>query len=74
MRTTIDIPDTLYKELTVRAARRGRTVREIILSAVEKELQDLNRRKRRVRLPLIHGKGTRKINVTGAQIDEILFG
>ena len=75
MRTTIDIPDPLYKELKVRAAKQGRTVKEIILSGVQKEMQDLSRKKQRVRLPLLHGKGTRKIaNVTGVQVDEILFG
>jgi len=74
VRTTIDIPDPIYRELKARAARQGLTVKEIILSGVQKEMQDPSPKKHRVRLPLIHGKGTRKINFTSAQVDEILFG
>ena len=31
MRITIDIPDPLYRELKAKAARQGRSVKEIIL-------------------------------------------
>ena len=77
MRTTIDIPDQLYKKVKARAALQGRTVREIVLKGVEKEMQDTPVRKKktkRVQLPLIHGKGTQKIDLTNAKIEEILFG
>ena len=74
MRTTIDIPDPIYRELKARAARQGRTVKEIILSGVEKEMGSAVAKRHRVRLPLIHGKEKRKLNLTNAQIDDILFG
>ena len=74
MRTTIDIPDPLYRELKIRAAQQGSTVKEIILRGVEKEMRGEAPPRTRVKLPLIHGKGTRKINPTNAEIDELLFG
>jgi hypothetical protein len=74
MRTTIDIPDRIYRELKARAARQGRTVKEIILKGVEREIQVVASRRSRVRLPLIRGKETRKLNLTNAQIENIIFG
>ena len=76
MRTTIDIPDQLYKQMKAKAALQGRTVKEIVLRGVEKEMQDtpVKKKTKRVQLPLIHGKGTQKINLTNAEIEEILFG
>jgi hypothetical protein len=74
MRTTIDIPDRIYRELKARAARQGRTVKEIILKGVEREIQVVASRRSRVRLPLIRGKETRKLNLTNAQIEDIIFG
>ena len=74
MRTTIDIPDPIYRELKARAARQGRSVKEIILSGVEKEMGGDAAKKHRVSLPLIRGKEKRKLNLTNAQIDNILFG
>jgi plasmid stability protein len=34
MRTTIDIPDQIFRELKLRAASEGRSVREIVLEGV----------------------------------------
>ncbi|ADW67321.1 hypothetical protein [Granulicella tundricola] len=34
MRTTIDIPDPIYRELKARAAREGTSVKQIILRSV----------------------------------------
>ena len=76
MRTTIDIPDQLYKQMKAKAALQGRTIKEIVLKGIEREMQDtpVKRKTKRVQLPLIHGKGTQKINLTNAEIEEILFG
>jgi hypothetical protein len=40
MRTTVDIPDPLYREIKVRAASEGTTVRELILEGVAIRLQN----------------------------------
>jgi hypothetical protein len=39
MRTTVDIPDPLYREIKIRAASEGTTVREIILEGVAERLR-----------------------------------
>jgi len=39
MRTTVDIPDPLYRELKIRAAIEGTTIKEIILHVVTEKLR-----------------------------------
>ena len=39
MKATIDLDDTLYRRLKVEAARRGRTIRELVADGVERVLQ-----------------------------------
>lgn len=73
MRTTVDIPDPIYKELKAKAAMEGSTVKTIILMSVEQALRGSERRKR-IKFPLIHGTESRKINPTNAEIEDILFG
>ena len=73
MRTTIDIPDALYRGLKAKAARQGLSVKEIILKGVEKEMGDTVTKRGQVRLPLIRAKETRKLDLTNVQIDDILF-
>ena len=40
MRTTIDIPDSVYRAVKIRAASEGTTLREIILEAVAMRLRN----------------------------------
>jgi len=65
MRTTVDIPDALYRELKTKAAREKRSVKELILRSVEGELRLSSKKKgRRVKLPLVRSKwpGSSKVN------------
>ncbi len=39
MKTTIDIPEPLYKKAKMRAVERGQTLKQIVLSALEQELE-----------------------------------
>lgn len=39
MKTTIDIPDALYKKAKIRAIERGQTLKEIVLTSLTKELE-----------------------------------
>ncbi len=39
MKTTIDIPDTLYKEAKIRAVQTGQTMRSLVLNALARELE-----------------------------------
>lgn len=64
MRTTVDIPDALYRELKSKAAKEGTSVKEIILRSVEGGLHPRKKSPRRVTLPLIPSKepGTLKLD------------
>jgi hypothetical protein len=75
MRTTVDIPDPIYRELKSQAALKGCSVKELILRGVRAELQNDNAAKKslRVRLPLIKSKRTGSLQLSNAQVDEILF-
>ena len=39
MRTTVDIPDPLYRRLKIEAAQRGCSVKELVLRGVRTELE-----------------------------------
>ena len=39
MRTSIDIPDDLFRKLKVKAAREGQTVRQIALRGIQREME-----------------------------------
>jgi hypothetical protein len=70
VRTTVDIPATLYRRLKEHAAARGTSVRELVLAGVKTVLlQGQRPRSRRVRFPLINSSGP-KVNVTSDQIYE----
>jgi hypothetical protein len=72
VRTTVDIPSSLYRKLKEQAAARGRSVRELILLGVRVTLIDGKRpRPKRVKFPLIVSKGP-KVNLTNAGIYEHL--
>jgi hypothetical protein len=73
MRTTVDIPDALYRELKSRAARERRSVKELILRGVEVELRPrFKKRPRRVSLPLIPSKNPGTLEIDNAKIFEFI--
>jgi len=39
MKTTIDIPGPLYKKVKIRAVERGQTLKQIVLTSLERELE-----------------------------------
>jgi hypothetical protein len=39
MKTTIDIPDAIYKKAKIRAIERGQTLKDIVLTSLIKELE-----------------------------------
>jgi len=70
MRTSIEIPDPVYREMKVRAASEGTTIREIILEGVTMRLGSGSvtaKRKGRTRFPVIHSKnpGSLKLGEEG---------
>jgi len=73
VRTTIDIPDSLYRELKTKAASEGRPVKELILRSVEVELQgEPKRRNRRVTVPLVRSRKPGTVRLDNAKIFEII--
>jgi len=73
MRTTVDIPDTLYRKLKGKAASEGRSVKELILLGVEEHLGQKRRpRGRRVKLPIIPSKRPGTLDLDNAKIYEII--
>jgi len=73
VRTTVDIPDEVYRRLKAKAALEGSTVKETLLSMLAREIGSPPARGR-CRFPLIKGKESRRLSLTNRQIDEILFG
>jgi hypothetical protein len=73
MRTTVDIPDALYRELKSKAAREKRSVKELILRGVEVELRPRSKkRSRRVTFPLVPSKNPGTLVIDNAKIYELI--
>jgi hypothetical protein len=74
MRTTVDIPDPLYRELKAKAATQGRSVKELILQGVESGLRgDEPKRRGRVKLPLVRSKKPGSVRLDNARIYELIL-
>jgi hypothetical protein len=72
IRTTVDIPVSLYRKLKAQAAAQGRSIRELILLGVRVTLVEGKRPcSRRVKFPLIVSDGP-KVDLTNEQIYEHL--
>jgi hypothetical protein len=73
MRTTVDIPDPIYRQLKAKAASEGRSVRELILRGAEGTLRRrLPKPRRRVRLPIVRSKRPGTLEFDNAKIYEII--
>jgi hypothetical protein len=70
IRTTVDIPASLYRKLKQQAAAQGRSIRELILLGVRVTLIEGKRPpSKRVKFPLIASDGP-KVDLTNEQIYE----
>jgi hypothetical protein len=76
MRTTIDLPDTLFRKTKATAALRGSTMKELIVRALEREVEFQTRkseeRERDVKLPVMIWKGKRKLDLSDFDFDDLL--
>lgn len=74
MRTTIDMPDALFRKTKAIAALRGSSMKELIIHAVEREVTTsvAPAKRKRVKLPLIQSWKGRKLDLTGFDFDELL--
>ena len=59
MRTTIDIPDLLFREIKAKASQRGEALKTFMLRAAQAELEAVSTNTGKpVRLPLVQSKET----------------
>jgi hypothetical protein len=73
VRTTVDLPDALCRELKALAARRGNSLKNIIRAAVESELRKAEGKiGRRVKFPLLSSRQPGRLDLTNAELEEFL--
>ena len=75
VRTTIDMPDALFRRTKATAADRGVTLKQIIVNAVEHELSQSAKGakgRRTPKLPLIHLEPGRTLDLTDFDFDDLL--
>lgn len=73
MRTTVDIPDALYRELKIKAAQEGGSVKELILRSVEENLKKRNPHPaRRITRALVPSKNPGSLKIDNERIFEII--
>jgi hypothetical protein len=73
VRTTVDIPDQIYRRLKSKAASEGRSAKELILRGVEQVLTPERRaRSRRVTLPIVRSKQPGTVALDNARIYEVI--
>jgi plasmid stability protein len=74
MRTTIDIPDAMYRRLKSRAAREGRSAKSLILRGVEQALKEpaAAAPRRKLKLPLVASKRPGTLRLDNARIYDLI--
>lgn len=73
MRTTIDLPNDLFRQVKSKAALRGETLKEFVQAAIEKEIStEMPAGSYRVKLPLIRSKKPKTLSLTNAEIENLL--
>jgi hypothetical protein len=73
MKTTVEIPDRVYRRLKTRAASEGSSAKELILRGVQRMLGGVPRKsRRRVRLPIVRSKKPGRVQLDNAKIYDII--
>jgi hypothetical protein len=77
MRTTIDLPDTLFREAKAVAALRDQSLKDIVVRALRRELRDgrstrSRGRRRSKAFPTLACKGDFVIQPTKEQLDDVV--
>ena len=73
MRTTIDIPDEVYRKLKVKAALEGETVRQIALRGIEREIEPAEARSvRRLQEPILKSYAPGSIQIDNERIYDLI--
>ena len=72
MRTTVDIPDPLYRRLKAKAAREGHSMKDLILRYIERNLHESLERRGRVTAPIIDSDRPGSLDLDNEKIFEII--
>jgi hypothetical protein len=73
MRTTIDIPDAMYRRLKARAASEGQSAKMLILQGVEHVLKSpRSAAARPVTLPIVKSKRPGALQIDNARIYDVI--
>ncbi len=73
MRTTIDIPDGVYRRLKVKSALEGEAVRQIVLRAILREIEQPTVKKaRRLAEPILKSYAPGSIRIDNEQIYDLI--
>jgi hypothetical protein len=75
VRTTIDIPDALFRETKALAAMRGITIGQFIVQAIAQAKNPLSANEPQGavrRFPSFHLRSGRKLDVSGFDLDDLL--
>jgi len=75
MRTSIDIPDELFRRTKAAAAIRGTTMKTMIIQALERDLDGSRKQGKkppRSSPPYLHLRSGRKLDLTGFDFDDLL--
>jgi len=75
VRTTIDLPDPLFRKTKAVAALRGSSMKELIVRAVQREVNGAapaDSTRKRVKLPLIRSWKGPKLNLSNFDFDDLL--
>ena len=77
MRTTIDLPDPLFREAKAVAALRDQTLKDVVVRALRRELRDgrgapARRRTKSTAFPSLACKGDFVIRPTKEQLDDVV--
>jgi hypothetical protein len=73
VRATIDLPDSVFRELKALAARRGMSIEEIVCLAIEEEIRKAERPPgHRLKFPILSSQQPGVLNLTNAEIENIL--
>jgi plasmid stability protein len=73
VRTTVDIPDVIYRRLKSRAASEGRSTRALILRGVKELLKTTRRRAgRKVSLPIVRSRRPGSVELDNVRIHEVI--
>ena len=74
IRTTLDIPEDLFRKTKATAALRGSSVKDLIVQAIEKEVGSAVQAGagKRVAFPLVRMPKGKKLNIEGFDFDDLL--